>query len=357
MKTALRMLLLLLVAIPAGSLTAAPPDTPTSGKFLVLRNGRTLEGDIQLVDDLNSASVYRVRRNGGETLIPANQVLRLFPDTEAAYQFLRTKENLKDPDARLQLARWCLEFNLRKQAEEEASVALVLRPGDPEIKELLQRIQQPPAVASQPPVKPAPAPEEPPVAIDMTAEALGQFTHKVQPILINACASCHAAGRSGSFILKRPSDVPLLNHQANQHNLAAVLGQINYVQLAASPLLTKAVTVHGGSDQAALKGGRQSIPYQTLEEWLRMTIATNPQLSQHAGITAVPPPPPAPTQHPSAFAAAKTVAAPPTVGELSVAPPPPSPAAKPMESTSGDPFDPSEFNRQAHPEHEPAPKP
>lgn len=366
MKTALRSLsLLLLLAVPVGSLPAAPPaDTPTTGKFLVLRNGRTLEGDIQLIDDPNGGSAYRVRHNSGETLIPANQVLRLFPDTEAAYHFLRTKANLNDPDARLQLAQWCLQFNLRTQAEEEASVALVLRPGDPEIKQLLQRIQQPPPPAVAPPTKPAPEPDAPLPAIEMTPEALGQFTHKVQPVLINACASCHAAGRGGSFILKRPSDIPSLNRQATQHNLAAMLGQLNYVQPGASPLLTKAVTVHGGSDQAPIKGGRQSVPYQTLEEWIRMTVASNPQLLQRAGITPVAPPPPAPAppEHQSAFAAAKTESPSPTVIAFpnmvpAVAPPTATPAVKPPESSSGDPFDPSEFNRQAHPEREPAPKP
>ena len=74
----------------------------------MLRNGRTMEGDIQLVD-----GQYRIRRNGGETLLPANLVLHLFLDTEHAYQFLRTKANLKDPDERLRLARWCLDYNLR----------------------------------------------------------------------------------------------------------------------------------------------------------------------------------------------------------------------------------------------------
>ena len=62
---------------------------------------------------------YRVRRSGGETLVPANLVLRLFRDTEEAYQFLRGKTDLNDPDERLRLAKWCLDYHLRTQAEEE----------------------------------------------------------------------------------------------------------------------------------------------------------------------------------------------------------------------------------------------
>ena len=125
MKTTLRSrFYLFVVAVAVASLLGATmPETPKTGKFLVLRNGRTIEGDIQLVGDQ-----YRVGRNGGETLVPANLVLRLFRDTEEAYQFLRGKTDLNDPDERLRLAKWCLDYHLRTQAEEEASVALVLRP-------------------------------------------------------------------------------------------------------------------------------------------------------------------------------------------------------------------------------------
>src|SRR5581483_5937283 len=189
MKTTLqsRSYLLVFGLAVALLLGAAPPEAPHSGKFLVLRNGRTLEGDIQLVD-----GQYRVSRGGGETLIPANLVLRLFRDTEEAYQFLRGKANLNDADERLRLARWCLDYNLRPQAEEEASAALALRSDDAEAKRLLERIRQVPEVAPKPPLTPTPLPSggergrgegaHPPVVpapvVELTPEAMGQFTHK-----------------------------------------------------------------------------------------------------------------------------------------------------------------------------------
>src|SRR5439155_21118947 len=129
-------------------LLAAAPETPTAGKFLVLRNGRTLDGDIERVGDQ-----YRVRRDGGETWLAANLVLRLFRDTEDAYQFLRAKTNPDDPDDPLRLAKWCLDVRLRDRALEEATAAERLRPRDAETQRFLARLRQPatPAV----PVPPA----------------------------------------------------------------------------------------------------------------------------------------------------------------------------------------------------------
>ena len=82
MKTTFRSLsyLLIFVAAVALLLGAATSEMPTSGKFLVLRNGQTMEGDIERVD-----GQYRVRRNGAETWVPANLVLRLFLDTEGRF--------------------------------------------------------------------------------------------------------------------------------------------------------------------------------------------------------------------------------------------------------------------------------
>ena len=63
-----------------------------------------------------------------------------------------------------------------------------------ETKQLLERIRQAPEATALKPIPEAapPEPQTPVPAVELTPEALGQFTHKVQPILMNACASCHA---------------------------------------------------------------------------------------------------------------------------------------------------------------------
>ena len=93
-----------------------------------------------------------------------------------------------------------------------------------------------------------------------------------------------------------------------------------------------------------------------------MTLATNPQLRKRAGVAVVPPPPPSETK--PAFAETKSETSLPNIVSSTPLPPiapPPNPApvapvVKPPEG-GGDAYDPSEFNRQAHPERDTSPKP
>src|SRR5438874_13492773 len=126
MPTKIRLALGLLAALapvwlllPAGQ----PPAAPTTGKVLILDNERTLEGEIERVGEQ-----YRIRRPVGELWVLAETTLRLCETREEAYAFLRARANLLDPDERLRLARWCQLQGLRRQALEEASAAVELRP-------------------------------------------------------------------------------------------------------------------------------------------------------------------------------------------------------------------------------------
>src|SRR5262249_4385324 len=196
MKTPFRLLLCGLVVVSA--LQAAPPDKPEAGKILVLDNDRTLEGDIERVGDR-----YRIRRNVGVTWVPAERVAGLCASKEEALAFLRRRSNLDDPDERLRLARWCHLQGLRDQALVEVKAAVELRPNQPESNRLLKSREQSARYAEEaartPPEPPQsrPRPEAP--AIDLSAEVVGQFATRVQPILMNACARCHLAEGAGTF--------------------------------------------------------------------------------------------------------------------------------------------------------------
>jgi hypothetical protein len=71
----------------------------------------------------------------------------------------------------------------------------------------------------------------------------------------------------------------LINRRTTQHNLAQVLAQINREHWELSPLLIKAVSLHGEASQPPIRN-RQTAAYKTLEEWVRRTMADNPQLAQ-----------------------------------------------------------------------------
>jgi hypothetical protein len=191
-------------------------------------------------------------------------------------------------------------------------------------------------------------------SVDLTAESMGQFASRVQPILMNACASCHASGQGGGFRLLRTYGVGNGNRMTTQQNLANVLTHLNLGQPLASPFLIKAASVHwtGSLTQAPFKN-RQTPAYRTIEDWVRHTVASNPQLQETAAVavgtapfaegratTAAPTPPPAHGEEPVRPAAPTTLG---TVAKALPAPPPVAPAPAP------DAYDPGDFNRANHP--------
>lgn len=309
---------------------AAGPNLAERGRVLLLQNERTLEGDITL-----QGGRFSIRRSIGETWVPADQVQFVGQSMEEVYAFLRRRANLRDPDERVKLARWCQFRELREQALEEATAADELRPGNAEIERLVRGIRNSvPAAVAPPSEEP-----EPPPAVEITPEALSLFCRKVQPILMNTCAKCHATGKGGDFKLTPAHDQ---NRRATQLNLAAVVGQLRRDALPSSPLLTMAVTVHGGCAQPPLKG--RTIPaFKTLEEWAQAAAETLPSTPAAVPIAASRPRPLAdPAPLPASVAEPAPALTEPAEPKPTL-PPAPTPAVPPDE------FDPAIFNRQMHP--------
>jgi hypothetical protein len=303
-----------------------------SGKVLLLTTERTLEGDIDQVGE-----AFRVKRQTGEMSVPAAQVLRLCATMEEAFECVRGRANLRDPDERLRLADWCNVRGLKERAVEEVAAAVELRPNHAPSKRLLEHLRraaEPVRLTSPEPVKMV-APPEPTNSVDLTNDSMCAFHTRVQPILMNACANCHANDRGGSFKLTRATADSPLGSRAVQQNLTAVMSQINRKQPGVSPLLTKAVSAHGALAQAPIKN-RQSPAYQRLEEWIHQTLAGNPQLLG-PDVPTVSPTPSVPVEPP-------TTAEKPTTSFGETKPKEPAAPQGPL-----DEFDPNIFNRQMHP--------
>src|SRR5262249_1494116 len=142
-------------------------------------------------------------------------------------------------------------------------------------RRLLEGLQK--ATGAAKPAEPAAPQEEPeplPLAtVELTANALSLFATKVQPILMNTCAGCHATGRGGSFKLVRAFEAGSLARKTTQQNLAAVLTYLDPEQPLNSKFLLKAVSAHGSDVSKAPLPGRDSPPFRALEEWVRLTLA------------------------------------------------------------------------------------
>ncbi len=214
----------LLCAVPfaAPDMPSSDDAGPTRGKVLVLENEQTLTGDIEKVGDQ-----YHVRRLIGETSVPADHVLHLCANMQDAYAFVRGQANLTDPDERLRLAEWCRVNGLHEQGIAEVKAAVELRPDHAPSRRLLSYLQEYIPSAAAAAGHEETAADAPTASIDLTEEALGQFANKVQPILMNACANCHASGHGGAFKLTRTYDSAVLNRKTLQQNLAEVLADVN----------------------------------------------------------------------------------------------------------------------------------
>jgi hypothetical protein len=339
---------------------AALQTEQPAGRVLILNNERTLEGDI-----FCDGSRYIIRRPVGEITLPTHRAQKLCKDWDEAYAYIRSQANLRDPDERLRLARWCQQRGLNKQALAEATAAVEMRPKHAESQRLLKHLQRSEQHGSEGATTAAPKTGVDPLPpIDLNSESLSLFTTRVQPILMNACANCHCNGRGGSFQLLRVASGTASNRAATQHNLTAVIRRVDLERPNLSPLLIKALSDHAATGQAPIKR-RESPVYRSLEDWLLATIASNPHLRElpelrRPAATAAamkappstPPPPVNETPPPSAPLPIVRAEARPVPTVVSPTPALPArslatPAA--LTPTEPDAYDPAEFNRSVRP--------
>ena len=166
----------------------------------------------------------------------------------------------------------------------------------------------------------------------MNAETSIPFANKVQPILMNACASCHANGGSGGkFALDGVSERGPKGRHAAQ--FAAVLNYIDMDRPTISPLLVKAVSPHG-APTPPIKD-RSAQPFVAIKSWLDLAIAKNPQLKDYHAAKKGTPAKTQSDQNKTVFGSQQSSAEPAQRENI---------AAAPQQSTPQDEFDPPIFN-------------
>jgi hypothetical protein len=253
----------------AGVVAAGPP---APNRVVVLDNENLIEGEVTRVDD-----GYEIHRPvGGDMTLPAKRVLAVVADRKAAFAVVAERANRRDADERLRLAKWCSNNGLMEEALSEAQTAARMRPGFTAAEQLVRSLQSMPQAT---PATPDPAvvraraetPAKETVtdvpAIDYNSESFPLFASKVNAVLMNACATCHARDDAKAFRLNR-----LGGRTGATKNLMAALPHVNPANPAASPILVKAVTAHGSAAEAPFKT-RSHPAYQTLETWVRVARA------------------------------------------------------------------------------------
>ncbi len=269
MKAIFRSLACALVGAAVAS--AAPP---AAARTVVLDNENVLEGEVVRVDE-----GYEIRQPSGSSVtIPASRVLAVVANRTAAFHVIADRSNRGDADERLRLARWCAANGLPEQALIEARAAAKMRRGflaaDRYVALLEEAVKrrQPEnhpeiiqAKAETP--KPDAAVTEVPV-VEYNSESFPLFATRINAILVNTCANCHANGTARKFRLTRAG-----GRSAVTRNMMAALPFVNPKDPAASPILTKALLPHGKATEAPFKT-RTHPAYQALEVWAQIARAT-----------------------------------------------------------------------------------
>jgi hypothetical protein len=308
---------------------------PTTGRIVVLDNENLLEGEVTRVD-----GAYEIRRPvGGDVTIPANRVLAVVADRKAAFAVVAERANRGDADERLRLARWCASNGLPAEALTEARTAARMRPGFKAAERFAASLEQTAKWQSpktDPAVIPAKAESSKPEivaevpVVEYNSESFPLFASRVNAILLNTCANCHARDDAKAFRLTRASGRATVTK-----NMMAALPYVNPKDPSASAILAKALMAHGNATEAPFKS-RAHPAYEALEAWAKIARAPDGTLAPEASARQQLPELDAP-------AAGSSAKAPPAPGEPFGADSKSTPP-KPLKNEASDPFDPAIFN-------------
>jgi hypothetical protein len=287
----------------------------------------------------------------GEARLPASEVDMCCATLEEAYLLKRDRIRDGDLSAHLELANWCLRQKLNDRAADQTLAALALDPTNSRVAALDRRLQQAAAPVvradstANAVVDTSPFEEVP--LHRLPAGTVEQFTQKVQPVLLNRCATnaCHGVRSRQAFQLLRPLRGQSVPHRLTQRNLQAALAMVNTRQPESSQLVTVPSRPHGGLE-LPLFGERELAQYQQLLDWARHLADAPPPTDPPTNVASRVPAPQAGIFQPSPKAAAFFQGA---KEGSSISPEPTANGQAPQSLPARepeDPFDPEEFNRR-----------
>jgi hypothetical protein len=325
----------------------SPPARPEGDEppptLVVLTTGQVFSGPMT-----QRPEGYMVDVPNGEVLVPYAMVRAAATSLAGAYGKMR--DNLTSPTAndRLELARWCLTYNLVEEARQETLAALKLEPERREARLLLQQIEARrdpgPVVAAEaaPAVALGELSVEPRSIAGVSRESLATFVRQVQPLLSNRCgnARCHGTASENRLRLE-PVSATRINRYENDKNLSVVLGFLDPERPDQSLLLARGFEdrePHGG----LFAGPKSAEQKALLSAWVAEVA---PQLPPRASLPRKPSPATDTMtvirpQKPSVMSPQRTQPAGNQVDEAFL--------RRILDDERPDAFDPDEFNRLVH---------
>lgn len=339
----------------------------TTDGVLLLKNGETLDGRIS-----RSGDYYLIVSPTAEVQVRVREVEAICRDVEEVYAKKHALVNTRSADSYLTLAQWCIDRQLYGYAARALTDAYKIDDLHPRLELLERRMKA--AMTTPTPVVAPPKPPEPKfndaelerAVKSVSAESLHEFTVRVQPLMMNYCATagCHGPRAASTFQLERIYLNERTDPRIVRTNLHAVLKQVDRAHPAKSPLLNVPITAHGGAKKPIFNA-HNAEHYRVVAGWvgrLAQQVRYAPQPTSADVVSSAntlqqrmplsPPSATAPSTAPTSTAPAAGVGLPGavTLDAASVGTPtptvPPVPAAPAGPTAGVDPFDPEVFNRQ-----------
>ncbi len=267
--------LLLLLALPSVS-QCDQPLLPQAG-ILVLRSGRVLRGNILYEGDRYVIGLG----DEDQVSVPQTSVLMHCDSLEEAYQRQRDAMRAEATAAEhLQLADWCLRYELTDSAAEQLLAAQRIAPQDPAIGRFERRLRT--AVTRPAPARSnatsttrfVSAAELDEFVRELPVGTVERFTCTIQPLLINRCGAggCHGPTADSALKLFFSNHGGTLPRRFTQRNLQAVHAYLDLAEPANSRLLLQAVTAHGGTSNPPVDQHADASQLDDLLEWVQMHV-------------------------------------------------------------------------------------
>ena len=296
---------------PAQQNEASLPATKPS--VVVLHNDSVIQGTIESTPDrliVSNGPWYVIR-------VPRRDVDFIARDFEDAFQTKRGRLRPDDVEGQIKLAHWCLRHDLDQLAARQLVAVVRLAPHHAGVKflesKLRRRVDQ--RTGLLPPVRfashrsdrsadqssreqanhpqlgveidgvldgPLPSGSKTPALSDLPPlppEAMGEFTRSIQPLVFNRCgqATCHGAASKNDFRLVKGIG-RTIRRELTWRNLRSVMAQVDVREIQSSPILIKAVSVHGTAKQSPI-GPREDAQLQRLIDWVSLVAGDGAPLS------------------------------------------------------------------------------
>ncbi len=281
--------------------------------------------------------------DGGRMVVPRRRVVLVARDEPSAYAHLAHRVADHDVAARVRLIQWCLEHRLLAAAEVECTRLGRVSPNHPELESLAARLRflrdgpepssRPAGRHSPPRIDEAPRP-------DIPDSSVADFTRRIQPLLMNACATatCHGRAAESTFTLSPPLKGLHFTKRLTERNLQSVLRQLSFVSAESSPLLRMAEMAHGDLSVAPLP---EKAPEQrdSLRTWIADVTGQSLDVVDDERVDLADGPVRSPNSSSAVLPASHTAPVP-----SATTPIPTAHGSRPVHSSSRDPFDPAAFN-------------